>query len=632
MRRLLLVAARLSLFAFVAVALYGTVHYAGGIVRTGGPLPAAGGALAAAGVLGLAFWAARLPARIVVPAAVLLAFALRAAWILAVPTEPVYDFLTLSQAARAVAVGDLSPFRETYFTLWTYQVPFVLYEAALYRLFGADDMVLKWANVVVLALHPAVVYALGRSLERAIGRVDGTPFGRDFDRAVGAPVDRSFDRAAYGVFGDADGNGRLRPAAGHPSAANAAALITAVYPSTIMMSSVLTNQHLADLLLFGGLAVWLRVWSAVCIRVWSSARSRVECPRPAFLPLLVAGTAGALVGAGHLIRPLGAVWVAAVVVYAFFTLFIRFPSEGYGSSGQRSTGRDSACRMSAERKFVGRKSSGRPIVPVFGRRSWAALFAFFIGFWAVTDGTGALLKSAGVIDRPLGNHDPLWKFVAGLNRETIGHFSRDDYTAVMTLPLGPERTALEQALIAERFKAPGLLSFFLAKASYLWGFADQAPNWSGWTPEPQALAFALAFERSLFASLAFGIAVFAVIAGSSRTRPLMLACTRPVMRRAEALPFGDPIGDRAERSGEGLKCEGIDKCDEIDKYEEESCITDAWLLPALVLLGYAMIHLVIEIQVRYRYDMLPAIIVLGLGGWSSLSQFRHVIFGRIRAG
>ena len=66
----------------------------------------------------------------------LLAFGLRAVYVLTVESVPVSDFELLYGAARDLASGDASALEAEYFQLWGYQIPFVLYEALIVSLSG----------------------------------------------------------------------------------------------------------------------------------------------------------------------------------------------------------------------------------------------------------------------------------------------------------------------------------------------------------------------------------------------------------------------------------------------------------------------------------------------------------------
>lgn len=126
-----------------------------------------------------------------------LAAALRIAYIFIVPTQPVSDFSLLYGAAQSAAAGDMSwaDVTEGYFSWWQYQIPFVLYEAAILRIVPSVAA-LKMMNVV---WSMGSVYLIWRIVSRFMP-------------------------------------GRC---------ALAAAFMMAVYPAQIMYASVLTNQHIS---------------------------------------------------------------------------------------------------------------------------------------------------------------------------------------------------------------------------------------------------------------------------------------------------------------------------------------------------------------------------------------------------
>lgn len=135
----------------------------------------------------------------------LLAFALRAAYVLQADSVPASDFSLEYDAALALANGDMSAFDTEYFSLWGYQIPFALYEALVIVLGG---------GVTVLGLLNALWGAL----------------------------------TALGIFAL---TGRFAP----KGAAFAAGALYALCPGAILLTPALTNQCIA--LFFFLLAIWL---------------------------------------------------------------------------------------------------------------------------------------------------------------------------------------------------------------------------------------------------------------------------------------------------------------------------------------------------------------------------------------
>ena len=91
----------------------------------------------------------------------LLAFGLRAVYVLTVESVPVSDFELLYGAARDLASGDASALEAEYFQLWGYQIPFVLYEALIVSLSGGAAA-LALLNALWGAMTAGLVFALAR--------------------------------------------------------------------------------------------------------------------------------------------------------------------------------------------------------------------------------------------------------------------------------------------------------------------------------------------------------------------------------------------------------------------------------------------------------------------------------------
>ncbi|WP_409343550.1 ArnT family glycosyltransferase [Paenibacillus sp. MBLB4367] len=187
------------------------------------------------------------------------------------------------------------------------------------------------------------------------------------------------------------------------------------------------------------------------------------------------------------------------------------------------------------------------------------------------------LIQAGVTTLPLSSQEPYWKFMVGLNQETTGGWSYDDDQYVIKYALGEERNAAELALLKERMADKGqVVSLFADKFAFLWGREDSAPTWSMWEIErPYLKEQLIKGERVLmFFLLASGLIAMA------------------------ALLFA--------KTGE----------------------TKAQLF-LLLLLGYASLHIVIEIQTRYRFDIMPCVFILqSYGVYAVFMRMKAVLPGR----
>lgn len=163
----------------------------------------------------------------------------------------------------------------------------------------------------------------------------------------------------------------------------------------------------------------------------------------------------------------------------------------------------------------------------------------------------------GVTQYPLSNREPYWKVMVGLNSETNGSWSLKDVQYQELYKLGEERNRLELAVIKERLAdKPAVATLMLNKLVFLWGAGDSSTMWSMWgINKPDLNVLLNKFERMMYMMMsAFG--VLSLIA----------------LLRA--------------------------------RHSEDS------FLFIILLLGYAAIHLVIEVQTRYRLDLMPAFIIL----------------------
>lgn len=68
-------------------------------------------------------------------------FFLRLLYVFAVDTPPASDYLKLYRAANAYLNNDNSWLKDSYFQLWDYQIPFVLYEAFILNLYNYNFVI-----------------------------------------------------------------------------------------------------------------------------------------------------------------------------------------------------------------------------------------------------------------------------------------------------------------------------------------------------------------------------------------------------------------------------------------------------------------------------------------------------------
>lgn len=215
------------------------------------------------------------------------------------------------------------------------------------------------------------------------------------------------------------------------------------------------------------------------------------------------------------------------------------------------------------------------LVPHIRRRKWTALAAKCIGllavYWLVQQAASLALVQTGVTPYPLSNREPYWKFMIGLNPDTNGGWSYDDTVYVQQYPLGEQRNRAELDLLKQRLQNKSeVAALFVSKTKTMWGAEDSAPMWSMTNIDrPQLYMLLVQSERIQYVLLAFfGLIAMTVMAWRGAT--------------AEASLF------------------------------------------LLLLLGYAALHIVIEVQTRYRIDIFPCVILLqSLGIYMVLAVFKR---------
>ena len=290
--------------------------------------------------------------------------AIRLVFILVIPTVLASDFAVLYQAAQAAVQGDFqwSHVDAGYFYRCAYQIPFVLYEAAVLRVIPSV-FALKLLNVVWMTGAAWLVYRICRRVMPEWA-------------------------ALYGAF------------------------LYSVYPGTVLLTSVLTNQHIAMFFLLLGieLTVGKKKW-------WRQLLGGVS------------------LGIGNLMRP-----ESVIVILAMLCCGVLFLLENPGKKNAAATA--------------------------------SMLALMLLGYFGIQKGTGILLQGLDIAPNGIGNNDPQWKFFLGLDTTTeYGHYSDHDFSAYRSD--GPDRWKLVGAYVRQRFSTcSSVPRFFRNKVSAFWTLPD----------------------------------------------------------------------------------------------------------------------------------------------------------------
>ncbi|MFF2483833.1 ArnT family glycosyltransferase [Paenibacillus sp. NPDC058071] len=201
------------------------------------------------------------------------------------------------------------------------------------------------------------------------------------------------------------------------------ALAYLFYLPNIIMCSVLTNQHLSVFLFLLGCFLLLREKNAIVY--W-----------------LIAGLA---IGLGHLMRPIGTVYLAGIALFVLLVLWQQW--------------RGSLKRLAAM---------------TAGKLSGLILVYYLVQLLAST-----ALISSGVTQHSLFEGEKYWKFMVGLNAETNGSWNMEDANYANQYAFGDERHQAELVKIKERLEdKPELAALMARKLVLMWGSTDSSPFWS----------------------------------------------------------------------------------------------------------------------------------------------------------
>jgi 4-amino-4-deoxy-L-arabinose transferase-like glycosyltransferase len=405
-----------------------------------------------------------IPVKVFVGLLILIAFVPRLIWILNINTPIESDFSLLYNAAISATNGDYSFSETPYFSAWVYQIGFTMYQALIISIFGENVFVLKILNILFSVGITVLLYLIGRKL---------------FNEAAG----------------------------------RAASLFYAMYIPSVVMCSVLTNDHLSTFFYFLGFFLLVKARG----QTWK-------------VGLLI----GLFLAMGNIIRPIGSLILIAVFLYYVVYEIIL---------------------TNKEKRIPSTKS----------------LAAIFAAYFIVMNVASYGFIAAGVTEHPLSNRAPYWKFLLGFNHESKGRYSNDDAVFMGPYPLGEERDQVEKALVKERLAdKKKVAQLFYDKSEIMWGERDSSVVWSmSKIYRVDLMDNIRTFDHAVYIVMLFFSALSVLFHGSkSKTAVLFFM---------------------------------------------------------ILVLGYFSVHLLIEIQTRYRFFIIPTFALLAGGGLSYL-------LGRIRFG
>lgn len=208
---------------------------------------------------------------------------------------------------------------------------------------------------------------------------------------------------------------------------------------------------------------------------------------------------------------------------------------------------------------------GRPLL----RESGALLLTlcvYFAAGWSFSK----LVAVSGLNPQGLVNNLPLWKFLLGLNPASGGAWNQADYDTYYFLPAAQQEAAMKSAILERISSGPGaLLKLLWQKTRTLWA-----------SPEDLYWGFGHLDQQALI-------------------------CGLPVAKLLQALKYAD--------RGVFLLAAALALPGLYSSFRQrgERKLT---LLLSFLLCGYFAVHLIIEVQSRYRYFLMPCLFLLAGAG------------------
>lgn len=326
-------------------------------------------ALITAGVAVLLFLSAKynIPEKVYLLLTVFFSLVPRLCFSLFVRTPVSGDFLLIYNAAADTVEGDFGWLEKSFFSVWGYQIPFVYYEALILRITGSV-LVLKLLNTAYMVVTNVMIYLIVREYE-------------------------------------------------DPRIAFISAVLYALYPAPVLLSSVLTNQHISLMFFMLGIYLYLKSSSWHCTIL-----------------------SGVFLFLGNLMRPEAVLIIAAMFIYTII-------------------------RIADRQERMNVKNTLLKTLSVF------IVFAFLTGTSSV------LFRVTGAAPDGISNNCPEWKFVLGLDTESNGLYNEKNAYIISEKDPRLRNSEARKIISASFEKCPNVLSFFWEKTKIMWA-GMETTSWS----------------------------------------------------------------------------------------------------------------------------------------------------------
>lgn len=244
-----------------------------------------------------------------------ISFVLRLIYVLVIDTPIISDFKTMYDASLELINGTNNYKNLPYFIIWGYQMGHVLYQAFLLNIFN-NVLFLKIVNAVVSSLTVVFVYLFCKKISSR-------------------------------------------------KSAQIISFVYSLFPFSLYMNSVLSNQQLPLLLILISLYLFINI----------------DYDKYKFKSIII----GLLLGISNILRSEVIVIIGSIFIFSCF------------------------------------------LIKSFGfKKVFVSFFLILISYLTIFKGTSYILKVSDISPNGLSNMNPNWKFVLGFNYETNGMYSYDD--------------------------------------------------------------------------------------------------------------------------------------------------------------------------------------------------------------